>query len=232
MGKKVKKSALKKADGSSSPKASPKASPAAAPAGSPKASQPAPKAAAAAKVAVKAGAADKEKLTAQVVEEILKAIAQPESQKNSAFIPRDWHAKYKDTLGTYKKFVKACDKLQVVERENGNYVVMKAGDKSAPPAGQPSANKGGDWKQLLKNAWNIYCQATPKHEQSIEVFTSALPKGPRTTKPEGGAASPSPKASPKASPKVEPEKGGAEKRKADDATPGAAKKKQKKKAAK
>ncbi|CAE7207115.1 unnamed protein product [Symbiodinium pilosum] len=60
----------------------------------------------------------------------------------------------------------------------------------------------GDWKQLLQNAWNIYCQATARHEWNIEVFTSALARGIRTTKPLTGDSAP---ASPKMGPKDTPD---------------------------
>jgi len=186
--KKVKKSALKA-------KASPTASPKEAPAGSPKVS---PKTAPS---SPKVSPDDKAKLAAQAVEDILKGVSQPDAQKTGCFIPNNWHTKYKTALGAYKKFVKSSEKLQVVERENGNFVIMRAGDKSEPPAGQTATGKGSDWKKLLVNAWNIYCKATPKHEWSMDVFTSALPKGPRSAKAEGAA---SPKATPKASPKAAP----------------------------
>lgn len=109
-----------------------------------------------------AGKVDKAQLAAQATEEILRGIAKPDSQKISAFVLADWHLKYKDVLGSYKKFVKASDKLQVVEREDGNYIIQKAGDTSVPPPPEAKEPKTKDWKQLLLNAWNIYHQATPK----------------------------------------------------------------------
>eukprot|EP00435_Cladocopium_sp_Y103_P070703 s462_g35.t2 len=127
---------------------------------------------------------DKAQLAAQATEEILRGIAKPDSQKISAFVLPDWHLKYKDVLGSYKKFVKASDKLQVVEREDGNYIIQRAGDTSVPPPPEAKEPKTKDWKQLLLNAWNIYHQATPKQELNLEVFISALPKGVRQVKPD------------------------------------------------
>lgn len=105
---------------------------------------------------------DKAQLADQAAEEILRAIAKPDSQKISAFVLPDWHLKYKDVLGSYKKFVKSSDKLQIVEREAGNYIIQRAGDTSVPPAPESKVKDTKDWKQLLLNAWNIYHQATPK----------------------------------------------------------------------
>jgi len=222
MAGKVKKNQLKKAEGSGSPKAAPAGSPKLAPAGSPKAS---PKAA--------PGDPAKVKLAAEAVEEILKGIAQPDSQKHAAFIPATWHTKYKDALGSYKKFIKSqSDKLAVVDKENGVFVIMKPGDKGVPPAGKPDLTKGGDWKKALTNAWNIYCKAVPKHEWSVEVFTSALPKGPRSTKPEADSSaktSSSQKVAPAASPKAAP---AASPKAAPAAAPAGGDKKAKKKAGK
>lgn len=137
-----------------------------------------------------AGKVDKAQLAAQATEEILRGIAKPDSQKISAFVLADWHLKYKDVLGSYKKFVKASDKLQVVEREDGNYIIQKAGDTSVPPPPEAKEPKTKDWKQLLLNAWNIYHQATPKQELNLEVFISALPKGVRQVKPDEAAEKP------------------------------------------
>ena len=105
---------------------------------------------------------DKTQLAAQATEEILVGIAKPDAQKISAYVLPDWHLKYKDVLGSYKKFVKASDKLQIVEREDGNYIIQRAGDTSVPPPREAKDTKTKDWKQLLLNAWNIYHQATPK----------------------------------------------------------------------
>eukprot|EP00438_Fugacium_kawagutii_P009278 Skav235228 [mRNA] locus=scaffold3995:187136:199055:+ [translate_table: standard] len=108
------------------------------------------------------GKVDKAQLAMEATEEILKGIAKPDSQKISAFVLPDWHLKFKDVLGSYKKFVKSSDKLQVVEREDGNYIIQRAGDTSVPPPPEVKDKKSKDWKQLLLNAWNIYHQATPK----------------------------------------------------------------------
>ncbi|CAJ1442937.1 unnamed protein product [Effrenium voratum] len=136
-------------------------------------------------------AAGKEQLGAQAVEEILKAIAKPDSQKISAFVLPDWHLKYKDTLGSYKKFVKNHTQLQIYERADGNYIIQKKGDTSVPPDPEFKKDvKVKDWKQLLQSAWNIYCQATPKQEWNVEVFCSALPRGVRQLKPENAGEKP------------------------------------------
>ena len=127
---------------------------------------------------------DKTALAAEAAEEILKKIAKPESQQSGAFVLPDWHLKYKDALGHYKKFVKSCDKLQVIEQGNGKYIIQKAGDKTKPPPLQSNKDLKKDWKQLLLSAWNIYAQATPVQERNMEVFISALPKGVRQVKPE------------------------------------------------
>ncbi|CAE8644781.1 unnamed protein product, partial [Polarella glacialis] len=156
MAGKVKKTQLKAAAPAGSPKLVPAASPKVAPAGSPKLAPKAspklgakaspkakaPKAAKAAPAVDPAALAAKAKLAAEALEEILKGIAQPDAQKNAAFIPLTWHAKYKDSLGAYKKFVKAqTEKLTVVDKENGVFVIMKAGDKSTPPAGLPDVSQ-------------------------------------------------------------------------------------------
>ncbi|CAE7304666.1 unnamed protein product [Symbiodinium natans] len=152
----------------------------------------------------------KELLALQAVKEILKAIADPDAQKHGTFILPDWHTTYKDQLGSYKKFVKRSAQLQVIEMDEGKYIIQKAGDTTAPAVPQAKAKAAkGDWKQLLQNAWNIYCQATARHEWNIDVFTSALARGVRTTKPLTGTAGASPKLGPKASPN-EPTNDGAE----------------------
>ncbi|CAE6938259.1 unnamed protein product, partial [Symbiodinium microadriaticum] len=145
----------------------------------------------------------KEALAAQAVKEILKAIEQPDVQKHGTFILPDWHTTYKDQLGSYKKFVKRSTQLQVIEMEEGVYIIQKAGDTTAAVVPQAKAKAAkGDWKQLLASAWNIYCQATARHEWNIDVFTSALARGVRTTKPVNGDSAP---ASPKVGPKDGPD---------------------------
>ncbi|CAE7362750.1 unnamed protein product [Symbiodinium sp. CCMP2592] len=145
----------------------------------------------------------KEALAAQAVKEILKAIEQPDVQKHGTFILPDWHTTYKDQLGSYKKFVKRSTQLQVIEMEEGKYIIQKAGDTTAAAVPQAKAKAAkGDWKQLLASAWNIYCQATARHEWNIDVFTSALARGVRTTKPVTGDSAP---ASPKVGPKDGPD---------------------------
>jgi len=145
----------------------------------------------------------KEALAAQAVKEILKAIEQPDVQKHGTFILPDWHTTYKDQLGSYKKFVKRSTQLQVIEMEEGKYIIQKAGDTTAAAVPQAKAKAAkGDWKQLLASAWNIYCQATARHEWNIDVFTSALARGVRTTKPVTGDSAP---ASPKVGPKDVPD---------------------------
>eukprot|EP00439_Symbiodinium_sp_Y106_P060000 s184_g8.t2 len=135
--------------------------------------------------------------------EILKAIEQPDVQKHGTFILPDWHTTYKDQLGSYKKFVKRSTQLQVIEMEEGKYIIQKAGDTTAAAVPQAKAKAAkGDWKQLLASAWNIYCQATARHEWNIDVFTSALARGVRTTKPVTGDSAP---ASPKVGPKDGPD---------------------------
>lgn len=161
---KVKKSTLKK--GAQLRAAVPKAEepPAAAPPGKKKVVKAKGKAAKpeAESEASKPTPVDKAQLADQAAEEILRAIAKPDSQKISAVVLPDWHLKYKDVLGSYKKFVKSSDKLQIVEREAGNYIIQRAGDTSVPPAPESKVKDTKDWKQLLLNAWNIYHQATPK----------------------------------------------------------------------
>ncbi|CAK9106807.1 Putative 149 kDa protein [Durusdinium trenchii] len=166
---------------------------------------------------VKSSEKDKAALAAEAAEEILKKIAVPDAQKSGAFVLSNWHLKYKDVLGQYKKFVKSCDKLQVIEQDNGKYIIQRAGDKTKPPplqSGKDVANMKKDWKQLLLSAWNVYSQATPAQERNVEVFISALPRGVRHMKPEteaGKDPAASEKAVPKAVPK--PEKAGKKQKK-------------------
>ncbi|CAE8740239.1 unnamed protein product [Polarella glacialis] len=173
-GGKVKKTQLKKTEASGSPKAapagSPKLAPKASPKSKPKASPP--------KEETPAAKAAKAKLAAQAVAEILTGIAENDAQKTSVFIPATWQTKYKDALGAYKKFVKSqSEQLTIVNKEDGVFVIMKAGDKSEPPAGKPDVSR-----------------KTSKAEKKVASDAAGKTASPKT----------GPKPSPKLSPKVAP----------------------------
>ncbi|CAE8704860.1 unnamed protein product [Polarella glacialis] len=208
MAGKVKKSQLKKAAPAGSPKAAPADSPKAAPAGSPKlapkASPKKSKAKAppkeAASAADPAATAAKAKLAAEAVAEILAGIALPDAQKTSTFIPLTWHTKYKDALGAYRKFVKSqSEKLTivVVSKDNGAYVIMKAGDKSAPPAGMPDVSRAKTKAEkkaafLAGKTLTLSPKSSPKSSPKVapaaspKVKAAASPKVKAAPAPAGG----------------------------------------------
>merc|ERR1711920_924829 len=78
--------------------------------------------------------ADRERLVKEAVADILKGIADPETQKNGGpFVPLGWHTKYAPALGKYKKFVVSqTDTLGIVEQANGAFRIVRAAD--APPS--------------------------------------------------------------------------------------------------
>jgi len=149
------------------------------------------------------------KLTAAAMEEILKTLAAGDAEKGTQGMPENWHITYKLALGSYKKFCKKqTEKLVVVDRENGNFIVAKKGAANLPAPPPP----GQLWKKHLANAWNSYCKAFDKEDRSVENFINSLPKGAKDSKPDGAAPA-------KAAPKAAPAKGGdpnPKKRKAEE----------------
>mmetsp|Transcript_87137 Transcript_87137/g.188659 ORF Transcript_87137/g.188659 Transcript_87137/m.188659 type:complete len:250 (-) Transcript_87137:43-792(-) len=136
---------------------------------------------------------EKARLAAEAMKEILKALGEADPAKGTQGMPDNWHIKYKLALGSYKKFAKQqTDKLVVVDRENGNFVVAKKGDKNIPAPPPP----GQLWKRCLTNAWNSYCKAVDKEDRSVENFVASLPKGARDSKPDGASPAKTPKAAP------------------------------------
>uniref|UniRef100_A0A7S2ASY4 Uncharacterized protein n=1 Tax=Alexandrium andersonii TaxID=327968 RepID=A0A7S2ASY4_9DINO len=163
----------------------------------------------------KVGDAEKAKLAANALKEIFTGIAKPDAQKGgNFFIPQDWHLRYKDALGPYKKFVQSCEELALHEIGNGSFKVTKKGD--ACPETSPA--KQEQWKKQLDSAWQTYCKVTPTHERSLKNFTSVLPTGAEKTKADA------PKQAQADAPK-------AEEKKAEEASEGAGTGSQKRKAA-
>jgi hypothetical protein len=148
--------------------------------------------------------AEKAKLTKEVVAVILENITKPDAP-SSTFVPNGWNTKYKPALGSYKKFCQSqTGTLQVVEREHGGYVIVKAGAEPPPPA-QKRPKGGKDWKNMLNGAWSAFCQAIPPGEERlVSTFMAGLPKGVREHGKAVGSPKMSPKVSPKVSPKMEP----------------------------
>lgn len=202
-----------------SPKMSPKLSPEAVPPkdGTPKAG-----------AREKTSDADKEKLAKEAVQAMVKELSKPDivaGQARGAWILPGWNEKYKATLGPYKKFCKSQEgpgKLKVVDKGEGNFIVVKHDEKNIPADAEKGqkAKAAGDWKAQLAGAWSAYCAVTPTHERNMDVFTAALPKGVKKIGAEGGGT-------PKASPKVAPADEAGKKRKADEEADDAPKKKKK-----
>ncbi|CAE8657053.1 unnamed protein product [Polarella glacialis] len=181
---------LQKLEGSGSPKVEPAGSPKLAPKASPKSKLKAlpPKEETPAAKAAKA----KAKLAAQAVEEILTGIAETDAQKTVVFVPATWGTKYKDALGAYKNFVKSqSEQLTIVDKGDNVYVIMKAGDKSEPPAGKRDVSR--KTSQTEKEV------ASDTQLQKLEG--SGSPKA----EPAGWSKL-APKAAPKSKPKASPPK--------------------------
>lgn len=178
---------------------------------------------------------EKAKLTKEAVADILEHVSKPDGP-STVYVPQGWITKYKPALGSYKKFCQAqTGTLQVIEREHGGFVVVKAG-APAPPDVKKGDKKGKDWKNMLNGAWSAFCQAIPPGEERLLTsFLKALPKGVVEHGKAVGSPKLSPKASPKMSPKTSPKAAPAEapaasnKRKASADDEGPKKKKLKKK---
>lgn len=145
--------------------------------------------------------AEKEKLTKEAVADILENCMK--STEKGTYVPSGWITKFKPALGSYKKFcMSQTGTLQVVDKENGQYLILKAGAKVPEGSTVSSKEKGKkDWKNMLLGAWSAFCQAMPAgDERLLSTFIAPLPKGVR----EHGKAVGSPKMSPKMSPKTSP----------------------------
>jgi hypothetical protein len=146
--------------------------------------------------------AEKEKLTKAALADILENCTK-KSTEIGPYVPTAWTTKFKPALGSYKKFcMSQTGTLQVVEKVNLQYLVLKAGAK-VPEGSTPTKEKGKskDWKNMLLGAWSAFCQAMPAgDERLVSTFIAPLPKGVR----EHGKAVGSPKVSPKMSPKISP----------------------------
>jgi|Transcript_108202 hypothetical protein len=139
-----------------------------------------------------------EKEALKIIED---GISQPDAQKDGkAFIPREWHAKFKNVLGKYRKFVETSGKYVAVDTAGGNFVVKRIGDAGVREALPPD----GKWKRLLNSAWIAYCEAVPKENRDLQKFMDEVPGQKPKMNPSSPKISPSsPKISP-SSPKIGP----------------------------
>lgn len=124
-----------------------------------------------------------EEAKADFIQQAIKDILHSIASKDFQGMPKDWHKKYKPTLGAFKKFVSQHpDTFTIHEGRDGNFAVTKLGGKYNPlpeklkenAKNTKSAKNAKKWKELLHSAWHAYCQATAKHEVSVDTFIGAL----------------------------------------------------------
>merc|ERR1712217_849872 len=80
--------------------------------------------------------------------------------------------------------------LSVIELDNGQFKIFKAGDKAAAAAKSSVGKSTEVWKKFLADAWNKYCSVTAKEDRNAEAFFAELPKGARECRPEGSSSKP------------------------------------------
>lgn len=120
-------------------------------------------------------------LVKEVVDMILKGIAEPGSQKDGkAFVPIDWSNKYKPTLGPYKKFLLAHpDKFALVEDGSATFTIKRPEDVDSKAQVQAPKVKGTTWQKMLTNAWMAYCLVVPREKRDFNTFLEPLPRAAR-----------------------------------------------------
>ncbi|CAK0884930.1 unnamed protein product, partial [Prorocentrum cordatum] len=128
--------------------------------------------------------ADKADLIKQAIEEIRTGITAPGAQeKGKAFVPKNWAARYREALGSFKAFLKSQpSEFLVVEDGQGDFTVRAASD--AEPVPVP---KEMPWATQLHKAWLAYCKAVPRPLRDFRGgFLAAVPGGGRPASAGGG----------------------------------------------
>lgn len=149
----------------------------------------------------KAAPVDREALIEEALKVVDDGISKPDAQIGGrGFVPRDWHLRFAPELGKYRKFLnKHPEKFVVVDTENGNFVVKRAGEAV------PSTRSG--WIKVLETAWKAYCAAVPKDERDVSNFIAAIPGQSKNKERPPSSPRSSPKSSPKAAPATAPASG-------------------------
>lgn len=155
----------------------------------------------------KEGKADdigKHRALQEVIDTILKGIADPEAQKDGkAFVPAMWATKFKPQFGPYKKFLQAHpEKFALIHDGTGNFVIKRPEDVDPKELKKktPTLVNGKTWQKMTIDAWMAYCLAVPREDRSFDAFIGALPHSARNARPSSAPLG----------------SGGTEKRKKDD----------------
>jgi len=149
---------------------------------------------------------DKKALAAEAVTVILEGLAKLEAlHSTKAYIPREWATKFRQPLGSYKKFVsKRPEVFRVIEHDACNFTVVPA---NAPASSSSSSAKvvkakaagGGDvggglpkgdkpWEKELYKAWLCYCKMVERPKRSFAAFTGAIVDAPPAGQAGGASA--------------------------------------------